>query len=128
MSPYTPAVLVSLVPQPVVAEDLGVKVVCLERRVVDVRGPGSLKEEEAVMVHELVSPVESKEDGHVDALLVVNQFAGVEVEVFAVELVALGVVGYAHAEVTELVNGCWSLLETCKGVLGAVVFFGLAGC
>jgi hypothetical protein len=57
----------------------------------------------------------------------VHQLAGVEVEVCAVELVALGVVGYAHAEVAELVDGCRSLFETSKRVLGAVDFFGLVG-
>jgi hypothetical protein len=48
-----------------------------------------------------------------------------QVEVLGVELVAFGKVGDAHAEVAELVDWCWSLLKSPKGVLGAVLFLGL---
>lgn len=67
-----PAVGVALVAQPVVTEHLGVKVVRLKGRVVDVH-LGALKEEEAVVVYQLAAPVEPEEDGIVDTLGVVHQ-------------------------------------------------------
>ena len=70
-----PAVLVALLAQPVVAEHLGVKVVRLKRRVVDVH-LGALKEEEAVVVDQLVAAVQPEEDRLVDALLVVYELHG----------------------------------------------------
>lgn len=124
--PDAPAILPPLMAQPVVAEDLGVEVVRLKGRVVHVRGAGPLEEEEAVVVDELVASVQAEEDGHVGAVVVVHELRGEEVEVFAVELVALGVVGHAHAEVAELVDGGGPLLEAGEGVLGAVLLFGLA--
>lgn len=125
MPAHTPAVLPTLVPQPVVTQHLGVEVMCLEGRVVDVGSSGPFKEEEAVMVHKVFSSVQSEKDGHVHTLLVVYQFAREEIEVCAVEFVALCVVGHAHAEVAKLMDGCRSLFEACKGVLGAVLLLGL---
>lgn len=53
-------------------KNLGVEVVCLKRGVVDME-LGSLKEEEAVVVHELLAPVQPEEDSFVDALIIVDQ-------------------------------------------------------
>lgn len=47
--------------------------------------------------------------------------ARVKVEVACVELVALGKVGYAHAKVAELVDGCWAFLEALELVDVAVL-------
>jgi hypothetical protein len=44
MSPNAPAVGPAFVAEPIVAQDLGIEVVRLERGVVDVRGSRSLKE------------------------------------------------------------------------------------
>ncbi len=55
-------------------EDLGVKIVCLERRVVNVH-LGALEEKEAMVVYKLVSSVQSEEYGDVDAIRIVDQLA-----------------------------------------------------
>lgn len=102
VAPHAPAVLIALVAQPVVAQDLGVEVVGLEGRVVDV-ALGALEEEEAVVVDLLVAAVQPEEDGYILVLVVVVELfwwvlaalrpaqgsnwqfaylAGVEVEVF----------------------------------------------
>lgn len=73
---HAPAVLIPLVPQPVVAQDLGVEVVRLEGRVVHV-APFTLKEEEAVVVDLLVATVEAEEDGYVFAVVVVDELVRV---------------------------------------------------
>lgn len=57
---YTPAVLPTLAPQPIVAEHLRVEVVCLERRVVDM-ADGTFEEEKSVVVDELVASIEPVE-------------------------------------------------------------------
>lgn len=72
VSPDTPAVGIALVAEPVVAEDLGVKVVRLKGRVVDVH-LGPLEEEEAVVIHQLVAPIQAEEDRDVDAGVVMDQ-------------------------------------------------------
>ncbi len=69
---HAPAVLISRMTQPVVPEHLGVEVVRLEGRVVHVV-LGSLEEEEAVVVYELVSAVQAEEGRDVDLLVVVYQ-------------------------------------------------------
>jgi hypothetical protein len=56
MPPYSPAILVSLLSQPVVAEDLSIKVVCLIRGVVDVE-LGTLVEKEGMVVDLIFSSV-----------------------------------------------------------------------
>ena len=73
MSPHTPAVFPALVTQIVVTQDLGVVVVRLEGGVVDVWRPGTLEEEEAVVVYQLVATVETEEDGYVFAFVIVHQ-------------------------------------------------------
>ena len=75
MATDAPAVGIPLVAQPVVTEHLGVKVVCLERRVVDVH-LGPLEEEEAVVVDQVVAAVQPEEDGYVDVVVVVDQLPG----------------------------------------------------
>jgi hypothetical protein len=70
VAPDAPAVLVTLVAQPVVAQDLGVKVVRLKRGVVHV-ALGALEEEEAVVVYFFVAPVQAEEDGYVLVVVVV---------------------------------------------------------
>jgi len=140
-----PAVGVPLLAEPVVAEHLGVKVVGLERRVVDVH-LGALEEEEAVVVDQLVAAVEAEEDGDVDVFVVVDKLgrlvstetniqdwwggthlAGVEVEVGRVEFVALGKVGHAHAKVAELVHWCRPLGKTLELVDTSVLLDRLLG-
>lgn len=64
MPAHAPAVLVSPFLQPVVAEDLQIKIVHLERRVVDVAF-WTFVEEEAMMVDELIATVEVEERRHV---------------------------------------------------------------
>lgn len=80
-----PAVLVALVAQPVVAQDLGVKVVRLERGVVHV-ALGALEEEEAVVVDFFVAAVQPEEDGYVFVGVVVVElvFGGVSAAVYVV--------------------------------------------
>lgn len=68
----TPAVLVALLAQPIVTQDLGVKVVRLERRVVDVH-LGPFEKEEAVVVNLLRPPVQAEEDCNVLFFLIVGQ-------------------------------------------------------
>lgn len=131
-----PAVLVALVSQPVVAQDLRVKVVRLKGGVVHV-ALGALEEEEAVVVDLFVAAVQPEEDGYVlVGVVVVELFfwggwvsaaayvvgagvsrslwiylAGVEVEVFRVELVALLEIRHAHAVMAQLVDRRRALLK-----------------
>ena len=72
VSSNTPAVLVALMAKPVVAEHLGIEIVCLEGGVMDVH-LGTFKEEEAMVIHQLVSAVEPEEDGLVDTLIVMDK-------------------------------------------------------
>lgn len=123
--PDAPAVLVALVPQPVVAEDLCVVVVRLETAVVDVRRERALEEEEAVVVDLLAALVEPEKDGLVLARLVVHQLRGVEVEVGRVEVEAALEVGHARAVVAQLVHRRRSLLEPLRLVDAAVLLLGL---
>lgn len=74
VSSHTPAVCVSLMPQPIVPQHLSIEVVRLERRVVYVR-LWSFEEEEAVVVDKLPASVEAKEDGHIHTLIVVYKLA-----------------------------------------------------
>lgn len=69
MPTHAPAVLVPLVPQPVVAQHLRVKVVRLERRVVHVE-LGALEEEEAVVIDVFLAAAEAEEDGDLLVLVV----------------------------------------------------------
>lgn len=55
------------------AKDLGVEVVRLKRRVVNMWRLGSLKEEEAVVIHQLITSVKPEEDSDVDVLVVVDK-------------------------------------------------------
>jgi hypothetical protein len=55
--PNTPAILVSLANQPVVSQNLGIKVMDLERRVVDMKS-WALEKEERVMLNEFVATIE----------------------------------------------------------------------
>lgn len=72
MTANPPTVLITLVAKPVVAQDLGVKVVCFERRVVHMR-LGALEEEEAVVINLDEAAVEMQECGSIPPILVVNQ-------------------------------------------------------
>lgn len=72
MAPDAPAVSVPLLAQPIVTQDLGVKVVRLERGMMDMH-LGAFEKEEAVVVDELVAPVETEEDGDVDVVVVVHK-------------------------------------------------------
>lgn len=72
MSSDAPAVLVALGTQPIVTQKLGVKVVGFIRGVVNVV-LGTLEEEEAVVVHELLAAVEVEEGCDVAAGGVVDE-------------------------------------------------------
>lgn len=72
VTPYAPAVLIPLVPQPIVTEDLGVEVVRLKGRVVDVTFR-ALEEEESVVVDPLIASVEAEEDCCVFTCVVMNE-------------------------------------------------------
>lgn len=142
----SPAVLVALVAQPVVAQDLGVEVVGLEGGVVHV-ALGTLEEEETVVVDLLVAAVQPEEDGYVFVLVVIVELfwwvlaalrsaqgssnwqfaylAGVEVEVFRVELVALLEICHAHAVMAQFVYWSWTLLKALKLVGVTVLLLGL---
>lgn len=142
---HAPAVLVALVAQPVVAQDLGVKVVGLEGGVVHV-ALGALEEEKAVVVDLLVAAVQPEEDGYVLVFVVVVELfwwlsavllpaqrsnwgfaylAGVEIEVFRVELVALLKICHAHAVMAQFVYWRWALLKALELVGVAVLLLGL---
>ena len=69
MSAYAPTVPVSLLAQPVVAEDLGVEVVRFEGRVMGVE-LGALVEEEGVMVDPLLAAVQPPEHGMVGTAVI----------------------------------------------------------
>lgn len=140
-----PAVLVALVAQPVVAQDLGVEVVGLEGGVVHM-ALGALEEEEAVVVDLLVAAVQPEEDGYVFVLVVIVELfwwvlaalrsaqgsnwqfaylAGVEVEVFRIELVALLEICHAHAVMAQFVYWRWALLKALELVGVTVLLLGL---
>jgi hypothetical protein len=69
--PNTPAILVSLANQLVVSQNLGIKVMDLERRMVDMKS-WALEKEERVMVNELVATNEVHECGYVYSVIVVD--------------------------------------------------------
>lgn len=71
MTSDPPTVLMPLLAQPVVAQDLGIEVVRLERRVMDLVGR-TLGEEEHVVIDFLFPSVQAVEDGAVDVLGVVH--------------------------------------------------------
>lgn len=126
MTTDTPTVLIAFVPKPVVAQNLGVKVVCFVGRVVDVR-LGALEKEETVMVYQLGATVEVEEGGNVFSTLVVNQLVTIvssapgsigtlekkdastyitrdKVESGGVEFEGLCEIRHAHAKMTQLVH------------------------
>lgn len=72
VSTHPPTIGVTLLAEPVMAENLGIKVVSLEGGMVDVH-LGTLEEEEAVVVYPFFATVEAQEDGFVDALVVVDE-------------------------------------------------------
>lgn len=81
MPSHAPAVLIALVPQPIMTQHLSVVVVRLEAAVVHVRCARALKEEEAVMINLFGALVETEEDCDILTGLVVNELRRVEVEV-----------------------------------------------
>jgi len=120
MSAYAPAVLIALLVQPGVAQHLDIEIKDLEARVVHVE-LGPLEEEEAVVVHHLGAPVQVQEGR--DILIrgrVIDQIAGLEVEIGGVEVEGRLVVGDAEAEMSQLVDGGRALLETLRLVHGSV--------
>lgn len=137
VAPDAPAVFVALVAQPVVAQDLGVKIVRLKGRVVHV-ALGPFEEEEAVVVYFFVAAVQPEEDCYVLVVVIVVELykwgvsgllwctrpfhwvgcgaylAGVEVEVFRVKFIALLEICHAHAVMPQLVHRCWALLKALE--------------
>lgn len=73
MSANTPTILPTLMPEPVMPKHLGVKIVRLKARMVHM-ALRALEEEKAVVVHELLSAVESTERVKVAACSIVDQF------------------------------------------------------
>lgn len=63
------------------AKDLGVEVVRLKRRVVNMWRLGPLKEEEAVVIHQLITSVKPEEDSDVDVLVIVDKLKRQDVSV-----------------------------------------------
>lgn len=124
MAANAPAVLITLVSQPVMTEYLCVEIVRLERGVVNVRSSRSLKEEKCVMVDSLLAAVKAHEDGHILALLVVVQLTVNEVEMCVVELVGLVEIRDAETEVAKLVNWSRLLLKALELGLGPVLVGG----
>lgn len=120
VSTYTPAVLVALVPQPVVTEDLGVKVVCLKGRVMNM-ALWTLEEEEGVVVDLLATAVEAEEDCFIFAASIVNELAGIKVEILRVEFIAFLEIGHAHAVMAKLMNRRRTFLEPLELVDVAVL-------
>jgi hypothetical protein len=72
MSSYTPAVLIAPVAEPVMAQNLCVKIVCFEGGVVNM-GLRSLKEKEAVMINHLRSSVQMQESGYIPPCIIMNK-------------------------------------------------------
>ncbi len=69
---HAPAVLVAVLPEPVVAQHLGVEIVRLEGRMMHVV-LGALEEEEAVMIYKLIASVQAEEGCDVYIVIVVHE-------------------------------------------------------
>jgi hypothetical protein len=76
VAPDPPTVFVPLLPEPVVAENLGVEVVRLVRGMVHMEFR-ALEEEEAVVVYLLLATVETEEYSDVYAICVVNNLQSI---------------------------------------------------
>ena len=126
MPPHPPAVLVPLVPQPIMTQNLGVEIMRLKARVVDV-ALGAFEEEETVVIDELGAAVEAAEGVEVSAGGIVNQLAREEIEARGVEFEGFSEVSDADAEVTEFIYGSWGLFEALECVWWAGLFFRLFG-
>jgi hypothetical protein len=60
MTSHTPAVLITLVSQPVMPKKFGVKVMCVKRGMMDVWF-GTIEDEKAIMVHRFMATIEVEE-------------------------------------------------------------------
>ena len=74
MSTHTPTVLVALVTKPIVAKNLGVKVMCLKRTMVNMR-LWPLKEEEAVVINGNIPTIQASEGGDIISMTIVYDLA-----------------------------------------------------
>jgi len=86
MPSNSPAVLPPLVSQPVMAEDLGIEVVCFKRRMMNVPF-WSLKEEETMVIYQLFTSIKTTKS--VESLArarFMDELAGKEVEMRGVEI------------------------------------------
>lgn len=72
MTPNAPTAFVALMSQPVVSQDLSVKVMRLKGGVMNM-GLWSLEKEKAVMIHQVISAIEAIESNHVVSFWVVSQ-------------------------------------------------------
>lgn len=72
MSAYAPAILITLLSKPAVTQKLGIKVVSLKGRMVNV-ALGPFEKEEAMVVHKLLAAGQVKECRHVSAVVVIHQ-------------------------------------------------------
>ena len=86
------------------AQHLDIEIMHLKGRVVDVTH-GTFEEEKAVVVDLFLAQVEAEERGDVGAGVVVDELAGVEIEVLHVEGIGCSEVRDAHTEVAEFVDG-----------------------
>ena len=141
MSPHAPAILISLLSQPIMPHYLRIEVKDLKRRVMDMRFWSS-KEEKGVMIHELETAVQMHESDHVMAIGVMiylkeemvsdwkhgdgesgkdTYVGGFEVEVSCPERHVRCEISYAYAEMTEFVNlgWAWGLVRGSVAVLRA---------
>ena len=73
---YAPAVLVAVLPEPVVAQHLGVEIMRLEGGVVHVI-LGAFEEEETVMVYKLIASVQAEKGCDVYIVVVVHELSRV---------------------------------------------------
>jgi hypothetical protein len=71
MSAHSPAVLVSLMAKPVVPQKLGIKVMRLKRRMMNVAFR-SLKEEKGVVVDKILASIYPREGYNIFTLFIVN--------------------------------------------------------
>lgn len=133
MSANSPAVLVTLLPKPIMAKHLCVEVVRFIRAMVDM-GLWALKEKEGMVVDRLAATIQSVESGNVIPFGIVNKLrfairiccakacmrtayvACNDIESRRVKLVCLCKTRYTHTEVPKLVDRRWALFKSNRSI------------
>lgn len=123
MSPYAPAVLPSFLSEPIMSQYLCVEIVGLEGRMMYVRF-GPFKEEETVVVDQLLSAVQAAEGVAVFPGGQVNELAWKEVETSSIKFEGPCKIRYTDAEMAQFVNRCRSLLESLELSSRSLLVFG----